>query len=315
MLTTKQIKGSKTCILPMSGNPIIDNYYLFYLPGSYLARLPLTDEQIDKLAHLLDWSILSKKELSIKIVSKYYSLIDWPVFICNGKYKSTEMMELIYDELYSNAELFCDPQVKKHYYNKYFIRRFKALVDWTWCLIKFQLPEDIILTYWNIWDKYQLCKYQRLSYNILGLFKDQLRWDLISRNTLDAQILDNFKSYIVWDIAVIYQRLNMKQINRFIHYIKAYPECKQLLPRHQYLDEQFIIKHINWLSSAILYKYQFFSVDFIIKHHKYFDLSLLMSNNYINADGRPQLFLAAFKRDKKHVYYLIDKSRSYELVI
>ena len=66
MLTTKQIKGSRTCLIPMSGNPIIDNYYLFYLPGSYLARLPLTDDQIDKLAHLLDWSIIVKKNYQSK---------------------------------------------------------------------------------------------------------------------------------------------------------------------------------------------------------------------------------------------------------
>lgn len=308
-----QIKHAKTTLISLiPGNRFVNNALILYLHPTILSAI-VPFHLIDVLSNRLDWNVISSRPIPIKYLKKYYDQINWRIYITNGHYKDIETLELIYDELYTYAELFCDPTIKKQYYNKYFLRRFGALIDWDWCIIRYQIPDDIIIKYWDIWNKYTLCKYQTLSDNIISKYKYVLRWDILSKRVLSESIMLECCDYLYWNY-IVQRPLSMQFINRCITYIKYNNECKYLLPRHQSLDEEFILKHIYWLNIECVCKYQRLSSAFIIKHANTLNFDVLMTNIYMNQDSLMQLFKASFKRGNKYVYYLID-DKSYEIVV
>lgn len=282
-----------------------NNKLLFYMEKATLARLNLSESQIDLLAHRLDWDVMSGKNLSYHTVKTHYNKINWPIFIQNKYHKSIEILDLIHSEIYDNEELFCDNTIKRQYYSTYFIKNFTPLIDWNWCLINCILPDFVILNYWDTLDISQVCKYQKLSLNILRLKKYELKWDIISCKPLKEEIITEFKDFVNWLNICIHQKLSIDFIENHLIYFKYIDNCKKLLPKHQILSETFISNHILYLDMSSVCLYQNLSIQFIQTHTKNIDFEQLMLNNHYNKEGTIQIFKAQYQINNRYVYYVI----------
>jgi hypothetical protein len=289
----------------------LNNKLIFYMERETLSRLNLNDDQIDLLAHRLDWNIMSSKNLSYRIIKTHYNKINWPIYIQNKYRKTIEILDLIHDEIYDNAELFGDPNIKRQYYSTYFITNFNDLIDWNWCLAKCILPDIVLLKYWHILDIYQVCRYQKLSLNILRAKKYELKWDILSCKILEEDIVSEFKDIVNWYNVCIHQKLSIDFIESHLIYLKYIDKCSSILPQYQTLSETFIHNHIMFLNMSAVCLYQKLSLQFIKEHAKYIDFEQLLLNKHYNCEGSVQIFKAVYKVNNNPVYYVIDGDQTY----
>jgi len=266
-----------------------------YVDCDTLSRLPLEDYQIDYLADYLNWDILSGRQLAGWLFVKYAEYIDWPVFLTNGYAKDVRCLTLVKHKLQENIHVFFNTYVKKMYYTPSFIITFPELIDWKWCAKHVQLADYILLRYWNKIPINILCRYQRLSNQIIEQKIHCLKWQYISRHPMSEDFMSQIAHYLNWDTIMKYQCVSMAFIEKYQDLCSP-----AVVSQYQKLSEDFILKHHKWLDLKIVSRYQNLSSEFIITNYKLLDFSMLEKNTHYNKKNTIQII------KRYNYWYIID---------
>lgn len=277
---------------------------LQFIDSDTLSRLPLEDFQIDKLSHLLNWHIISTKELKGWLFHKHRDKIDWLTFLTNGKPKEILWLMQVKDILTKHLYIFYLPQWKQQYYTEDFMVVFPDIVDWNWCATNIQIPEYLILRHWDKFTVDNLCKYQNLSSQIIKLKQYELKWSLLCQKPLKDDILNKYTHLLHWDSVCRYQKLSMDFIENNFMYIKATQQRIDLICKYQTLTEPFMLKYIHILNRAILSEFQLFTIEFINAHKDIFVIDKLLINKHYNDTNTPQII----KHHKTGELWVINRS-------
>lgn len=262
------------------------NWYLMkFIHPDTLSRLPLNSIQIDKLACILNWDILSSKSLDGWIFVKYKNKIDWRAFLQNEQPKNIIHLLSVNDKLYENSDLFHLPRIKKLYYTPEFVSALPNFIDWKWYAKHKQIDDYLLLRYWNRMPLHTICKYQKLSLNVLRKKKNNVKWQLISKSPLSNKTIEEFQLYVYWDIISQYQNMDPHIIEKFMINCNS-----SIISRYQTLPEWFIEKYIKWVDIKNISQYQELSIDFIKKHVDKLHFDYLAKNKHYNKVGDIQIF-------------------------
>lgn len=230
---------------------------LKYIDVDLLSILPLTDFQIDEFAPVLNWKIMSTKEIPGNSIVKYADKIDWNTFLQNEHKKEISALLAVAHKIIPHAKLFNLEKMRKLYYNKDFILVFPEYVDFNWCAKNIRLTDYILIKYWNKFDVNVLSEYQPMSPTI---HKEKLRyinWRLASRWPIEESFLEEIMDLI-----------DIKKI------------C-----RYQRLSERFILKNRARLDMCMISLYQAMSEDFIMENLSVLSLPhLALNKNYNLSD-------------------------------
>lgn len=248
-----------------------------FLPSDIISRFPLTCEQIDRYHACLDWDIMSGKFLPGKIFVKYAELINWPVFLKNGKPKEINYLMDVANKLEDNRDIFFDVRIKKLYYTTSFILVFPQYVDWKWCCKHLKLDELVILKYWHKFNSSQISKYQTITDTIYKEKKNDINWKIAPRNKLPEYILREMRDMLNWDLVCKKQNLNEKFLMDHMDYLNW-----SLVAKYQTLSMDFIAKFIRKLPTKVISKYQDLTAEFIRNFSHLLDFDMLATNKNFN---------------------------------
>lgn len=266
-----------------------------FLPSDVLSRFPLNADQIDRYHAYLDWDIMSGKFLPGETFVKYANLIDWNVFLKNGKPKETDYLLYVVDKLEVNREMFFDVRIKKIYYTTSFILTFPQYVDWKWCCKHLKLDDFVILKYWHRFNTNHISKYQIISDNVFKERKKDINWKLASKNKLSECILREMKDMLNWDLVSKKQKLSESFLIEHTDYINW-----ELIAKYQELSVNFITRFIRKLPIKIISKYQDLTAEFIKKFSNVLDFDLLATNKNFNKPDSIQIVKSS------NVWFVID---------
>lgn len=251
----------------------LDHYMYNFLPASMLNRLPLTADQIDKFADILDWDILSTRELPGWLFVKYADRINWFVFLTNGKPKEILYLLDVKHKLEECRHIFFDSRIKKLYYNKQFMLVFPEYVDFDWCARNMHLDAFVIESNWHKFNVHVLCKYQHLPASVLLSKKMQIRWDTASKFKQSEDVLEQLVDVLNWTVVCKRQTLSVEFIKKHISRVDF-----RMISRYQKLTDEFIIKYANRLDMKYVSKYQLMTIDTIHCLADRLDFELLSAN-------------------------------------
>ncbi len=256
ILTTKTIQILLHKLpIPFGLSNTSHNWYILrYFNIDALSRLNLHWYYIDKLASILNWDIMSSKELPGPIIVKHKDKINWPIFLTNGKPKEINYLIHVIDILRKHSNIFFDVRHKKLYYNKQFMLVFPEFVDWQWCAKHLKLSTYILMKYWDKFNIRIISKYQILSHNIATSKKDSICWNLAAKNPLSENIIHDVRYRINWTIV-----------------------CKK-----QKLSDAFMEEHKLFLNWDMVSQYQNMSIEFIKNNISFLNLNKLSKNKNYN---------------------------------
>jgi hypothetical protein len=224
-----------------------DWYLLRFLSIDTLSRINLHWYYIDILAPILNWDILSSKELPGPIIVKHKDKINWEVFLKNGKPKEINYLTKVYDVLEKYCYIFFDGRIKKMYYNKHFLLVFPQFVDWDWCAKNLTLSPYILEKYWDKFNKRLVSKYQILTSKLAICKKSSIIWDLASKKSMAEDMIHDLRHYVNWKVICKKQKLScgfMKNHKVFLDW--------EMVSRYQNMDIDFITENLEHLKLELL---------------------------------------------------------------
>jgi len=258
-----------------------------FIDPDALSRLPLTDEQIDALASVLNWHILSSRRLSGYVFTKYKHLINWEAFLMNGSPKDLLSLLSLKDILLAHAHVFNSHVMKYRYYTSFFVSALPELIDWRWLARYKPVDEHILTTHWRKFDIRTVSKYQTLSEDFIRKKALYLHWQFICRKPLTEAFLNEQHEHLDWSAVARYQKLSEAFILRHIFHFKDHQQRTADLCQYQELSEDFITKHKHWLNLNAIALYQNLSYEFLQRFTV--DLSLVSKNRHFNKPGAVQV--------------------------
>lgn len=267
----------------------LNRYVLDFIDSDTLSRLPLLDFQIDALADILNWDIISTKQLSGWLFVKHKNKINWHVFLQNNQYKNLFYLMKVKNIVKKYSYVFFNPRVKKMYYNDEFISTFTSIIDWDWCVKHVPISDCIIQNNWHKINANKLSKYQLLSENILKDKRNYLNWNCVCKKPLSEKSMEENIDFIRFDIICKWQKLSESFIDKYKLHIMYNSQAVYALCRYQYLSESFILSNKKWLQIDTLCKFQDLSIDFIKQNIYWLNVNSLMENKYYNRQNTIQI--------------------------
>ncbi len=242
-----------------------------FFDPDWLSKLHLTENQIIRYANILNWDILSTRNLSPYILDNYP--INWPVY-----YMSEGPRHLFREKILSNEYIFRSVRMKKRYYDNNFINVVPEIVDWQWCVKNVQLSQQNLLLHWDKLNINLVCKHQNLTNHMLFEKRDELNWTILSKKELSEDIIYVLRKYVDWSNICRYQVLS----SRFID--ENYNSCDiDIITQYQVLDEWFIRKHRTDIDKDLLCRYQNLQFQFLKENTGLIRInSILQNENYNN---------------------------------
>ena len=270
-----------------------------YIPSDVLSRLPLEDFQIDRYADLLNWDIMSSKELPGWIFVKYKNRINWEVFLQNKHPKEINFLLDVRDKLHENAHLFFDTRIKKLYYTEHFISAFPEYIDWNWCARYIKLSDYIIFRNWTKFNINILSKYQTFSDEIIQQKRTSIAWEYASKKPISPNILKEV-AMMRWDIMIQYQTFDVQFIQSQFEQFEYSKTAVYALCRYQPLTEAFILTKHKKLLMSIISEFQNLTIDFIKANQSILSMESLAKNNNYNKSDSIQILQSGER------WYIID---------
>ena len=257
-----------------------------YVDKTALSKLPLADYQIDQYANILDWEVLSGKELAGWIFVKHKDKINWEKFITNGMPKEITYLIHVADKLSEYTYCFFSDAIKRQYYStSHFISAFPHMIDFDWYVRHVKIPDDILLRYWNKMKAVDISKYQPISLHVMREKRHELIWRELCAKPMTEDMIEEFIDVIDWDIVCRWQKLSTKFLQKYKRDICQSEIAKNNVCQWQSLDGDFIQKNDRWVRWDIISRYQDLSIDFIQQHCRFLIFDELEKNiNYNKAN-------------------------------
>jgi hypothetical protein len=189
-------------------HPDIGWRLMSFIDPDIISRMPLEGCQIDALADVLNWDILTSMYLPGWIFVKYQDRIHWPSFLINGYPKELVSLVKVRSKLHENKHLFRNTYVKNMYYTPSFMSSFPELVDWNWCGKYIQLPEHILCLNWNNIKINIISTYQKMSENIMRKRLPQIKWQVASKHPMSEIFMTEISNFLNWQTICKYQKLS-----------------------------------------------------------------------------------------------------------
>jgi hypothetical protein len=258
------------------------------LDRGFLSGLPLTQPQIDSLAPLLDWDVISRRHLSGYNIVKHQARINWPVFIRNGHRKNILALVTTRDRLRPHAAVFMTARMQARYCTEMFMSAFPELTDWAWCTRNLPIGSYVLLKYWDSLDVPAVCAHQTLDSQVFESKAGLLDWAVLCQNPnrlpMTEDFLAKYADYIHWDHLVTHYKIPQDLLEPYLT-----PARGHLIARHQELTEAFILTHFIHLGSWHISRYQYLSYEFIRDHLSLLNVSQLLLNPHFNQPDRPSV--------------------------
>ncbi len=255
----------------------LNQMILPFFDPDWLSKLPLTESQIIEYADILNWDILSMRDLSLRILNNYP--INWVIYYTTKKRK-----HIIVDKVLAYDYIFDSPRMKKKYYDNRFINIVPDIIDWNWCIKNIQLSEANLLRHWDKFNINLLCKHQHLTEYILIEKRDELNWSTVSKKEIPEKIIYLLRKYVDWSNICKYQTLSSEFIDN------NYNNCDiDLITQYQELDEWFIRKHKMDINKNLLCRYQNMRYTFLKENPKLIRIDDLMQNINYNKKNSLQI--------------------------
>lgn len=235
------------------------------------------ESQIDCLADVIDWDIVSAKPLSSKVYIPHKDRINWSTFLKGPGPVDPENLDKVKDKLAESQYLFFKPSMKKRYYTKEFISTVPHLVDWKWVIKHIQLGDDLI----KFWDRCKInhiCKYQKLTINVVKKKYPQINWYIASNKPLEHSIVEIASDYVYWP-AVCRKTRNIPE--RILEENKHRIDWEST-SRYQNLSGEFIKKYKSRLNMRKVSLYQNLDVATIRELQHNLDFEMLLKNTHYN---------------------------------
>jgi len=242
-------------------------------------------QQIDAMADIINWDIISTRELPGPLFVKHANKINWAAFLQNGKPKEINFLIDVKDKLIENIDVFYDSRLRKRYYNTPFLLVFPNLIDWRWAAKNVQLEEYVLLKFWDKMPINRISKYQQITDTIALEKKDQINWQLVSRRPLSEKIMNLVADQLNWDTICRRQRnLSEDFLTKNADRLRW-----RIIARYQLLTPAFIRKYARKLDMALISQYQDLPIDFVREFENQLDFSLLAKNKHYNKSDTIQV--------------------------
>lgn len=198
--------------------------------ASILSIIESTDyTTIDKLAPILDWTIISKLNLDEHFVRHFASYIDWDDDTGFTRWQCRNWDREFFQEfkVYIDWEYVCRCGVD--YLNDLdFVNEYHEYLDW-WVLSR-HATEEIIRAYDHkiCWE--EVCTYLEISIHLIQDYEDNMDWDLISQNqTMTNVLVQEYGDRLDWG-EVILDRTYVPYwlIIDNCKYLEAYEDAKNI---------------------------------------------------------------------------------------
>lgn len=261
-----------------------NNRLMKYLSSDTISRLSLTEFQIDKYSHELNWDILSSKSIPGRMMIKYVDNINWETYLTNGKKKEISALLELKEVLMNHNYIFFDHRIKKQYYNKDFMLVFPQHVDWNWCARNKKLDDYVLLKYWDKFDITVLSKYQPMSTAVQREKYYSIKWNTASKWHVEETLLASIKNLINWNIKCRKQQLSEKFMSEHFDSLDI-----DQTSRYQVLSEKFIETFMTRLNIPLISRHQKLSIDFIKKHRDKLSMFDLAQNANYNKHNTIQI--------------------------
>jgi hypothetical protein len=257
-----------------------------FLDVNILNRMHLTEPQIDCLADILDWDIISNLELSGYMFVKHKDRINWEIFLQNDHPKEINFLVDVQDKLIEHQYLFFNPRMKRKYYNTPFILVFYNLIDWRWLVKNVKLDEYILLKFWEKFKPNDISRYQTITATIAKQKINRINWRIAGKRPLDEEVIHIANDYLDWE-TICKRQKNMSEATliKFIHKLHW-----KNVSKYQKLSDAFIRKYRKKLDMHLVSQYQNLSIDLIKELEPFIDFELLIKNKNYNKPNTIQVF-------------------------
>ncbi len=248
-------------------------------------KIPFNEYQIDVLADILDWDIISTMELSGPMMVKHKDNINWEVFLRNGKPKEINYLIDVKDKLIEHNNLFFNPRMKRKYYNTPFVLVFPTMIDFKWLVKHVKLEEYVLLKFWNKFKPNDIAKYQNITYAVAKEKLNQINWLIASRKPLTEDTIALAHDFVNWQ--VICRRQKHLSEDFLIKFIKKLHWAN--VSKYQTLTDKFIRTYRKKLDLCMVSEYQNMSIDTIRELELSLDFDKMAKNKNYNKPGKIQI--------------------------
>jgi hypothetical protein len=274
---------------------------LSYIDVDTFSRLPLTDFQIDQYVDVLNWDIMSSKEIPARSIVKHADRINWEIFLRNKHKKELSALLDVKHKLAEHASVFFDNRMKKYYYNKEFMLIFPQYVDWNWCARYKKIDDYVLLKFWDKFKINILSRYQPMSDVVHQEKKYVINWKTASRWPIKEETLRQIINLVSIPLISRKQVLSESFIEEYITVLDIDKIC-----RYQRLSESFILRKQKTLNMKIVSRYQYLSPEFIITNRHVLSMPDLACNIHYNKTNSLQVTSTIDTETNTQRWFIID---------
>ena len=256
-----------------------------FLTADTIHKLSLLPEQIEAIPDLVDWDIISTRDLNVNFLIKYKDNINWEIFLQNEHPKPINTLIQVKEKIAENQHLFYNTRMKTRYYTQEFIFAFTHMIDWKWLCKNIKLKERTLLTFWNKFNKNHIAKYQKITDNIARQKISEINWLIAGKRKLSENTISLARNYVNWETICKYQK---KLSIKFLEYFALYLNWDKV-SKYQTLSDDFIIKYHKKLNMPIVSMYQNMSVKTIKELEAFLKFDILLQNQHYNKPGTIQV--------------------------
>lgn len=193
------------------------------------------------------------------------------------------------------------------YRNIGFLEVYADIIDWSFCLLCTDVPEEILEANMDRINKTDLCRYQDLSLDFIRKYKECLNWKELSRKPLPVRFIEEMAPYICWDTLLDTEYVNNIPEQLICKNRKNIHNYSVMIPKKVYLSEEFMRENTYWLDAHAVSRYQNLSLEFIRDKHYYLVPEALMENPLLMKQGMKVI------RGPYGTYYVFDKRYAAEI--
>lgn len=256
-----------------------------FVPAIVMSLMPLSAEEIDSNAAILDWSVLSMRNLPDSIYIKYAHCISWDTFLKTPYAKNPASLYQCRKYVLGSAQIFDDPVYKLQYTDDEFAKNFPQLVDWEFAIVEKRLSIGTLEMHSQYVNCDLLCAHYEPSIGYLKHHVNKVNWSIVSRWNNIAAVINNFHAHVDLEYLLCRQQLTSDMINKLIYRIIPSYRYGKMLTRWQKLDCDFIERNLQWLNMKNVCQCQRLTKQFIKNNQHRLRLDYILGNCHLNNPG------------------------------
>lgn len=194
----------------------------------------------------------SDEEKYVQLLDLFQEQYGDDKYSIKGRYGESSKILLNPKSFEESALDKCIKKVNKKY--EINVNKPKEIFPDIWKKISCEVPlcKDFTIKFIDFLSLNSLCKFQKLSIDVIKKKKGQLNWKIISKyQNLSVKILETYSDYIYWSLASKYQKLKEETIIKFSEFVNW-----NIISKYQELSESFIVKFQDKLNLEKILEFQ-----------------------------------------------------------